>query len=171
MRSKMLGPLLTVVVLLLPSNQSVFAHGATSSDFAGIEISPGIRIGEITYGTAFVCQTRQVAGACEATVRYRGTPGIGSQVAILGGQWWWKQTGGDIIHRGRVLDGVAVWPPSLSAPGCNGQLGVAQVTLRIALGLSSTPVGTITACLDDTHRTGPLDPPTFTGTITLPVPH
>jgi hypothetical protein len=171
MRSKLLCLLMAVVVLLLLSDRSVLAHGATSSDFTGIEISPGVRIGEITYGTTFVCQTRQVAGVCEATVRYRGNPGIGSQVAVLGGQWSWKQTGGDIIHRGRVLDGVAVWPPSLSAPGCNGQPGVAQVTLRIALGLSPTPVGTITACLDDTHRTGPLDPPTFTGSITLPVPH
>jgi hypothetical protein len=171
MQPKLPLPLLACAVLLLISAPTALAHGASSSTFAGLEIFPGVRVGDITYGTTFVCKTLQVEGVCEATVRYRGTPGLGSQVTILGGQWWWKQTGPDITHRGRVLGGQVVWPPSLSAPGCNGQPGVAQVTATIALGLSSAPGGTIVACLDDTHRSGTLDPATFTGIITLSAAH
>ncbi len=171
-RPHVLCLLLLLVTCLLAPDQPVLAHGpADSSPFAGLEISPGVRIGEITYGAAFVCRTLPVEGVCEATVRYRGTPGLGSQVTLLGGQWAWKQTRTDITYSGRVLGGLVVWPSTLTTPGYNGQPGVAQVTMTLALDHSATPSGNIAACLDDTHRAGRLDPATFTGVITLLVPH
>jgi hypothetical protein len=107
-------------------------------------------------------------GSWAATINYSGTPGIGSAVTLTGGSWSWNPRSGP-PHAGAILTGQVTWPSSLSTSIDRCGPGVATINAVIAEGTSTTPGGSITGCLDDTHLST-VFPPHIWGTLTLGSP-
>lgn len=166
--------LLVLVCALILNAVALVALAATAVDISGREFFPGVHYGDATYGASFAGLTLTAErGVWAASVNYRGTAGLGHEVAIFGGSWGLAKADGSRLS-GRVTGGAVVWPLNLDStvPGVLGTLcgkGVATFNASLSIRGSLSP-GSIVGCLDDTHlATVPrVFPPRIFGTLTLP---
>ncbi|HZT08872.1 MAG TPA: hypothetical protein VFC51_17750 [Chloroflexota bacterium] len=97
-------------------------------------------------------------------VNYSGAAGLGHAVVINEGTW--TLSTGSATLNGQLSQGAVTWPADASADlGCGK--GVALVTA--ALLTSRSQVGSVSACLDDTHL-ATVFPPRLWGGLALPPP-
>ena len=126
MRLKVVFLILAVMAIALIGAGVALAHGSTSTAFSGRELSIGRTIGDTQVGVVFAGWTHAGAGTTwegalnsdagtwATSVRYKGVPGLGSKVDIVGGIWFWKQPDGK-RHWGRVIGGRVQWPADLDS--------------------------------------------------------
>lgn len=162
---------ITVVLCLVATPLSAAADG-TQFGISGYEISPGFRVGSVTYGVAFAGWTNALnspwvassggdGGSWATVTNYTGTAGISA--SVFGG-YWRRVTSTGVVSFGRVLSGTVSWPGLSGDNGCG--VGVASFLIAISRGYSVSPTGAIAGCLDDTHI--PIVfPPRIWGTVTL----
>ena len=159
-----------VAALALSGASLAFAHGSHKTCLSGVEVSAGSDAGNgVTAGVTFVgidnrpqedggpspaaCDrwtTNSNGGAWTATIDRVGHAGIGGNVTVVGGRWFWLNDA-DRFHAGRVLGGWVVWPKVLEEDiGCGP--GVAQFNITLSVqSLFQNQSGTFIGCLDDTH--------------------
>lgn len=172
---------LGIVLLLVFGSGSVLAGGApqASGSLSGYEFFPGLRLPftsiRTTHGTSFGGWTHGAAPAWQpfalrsggywvATITYRGRTGPGRLVPITGGSWVLHHPGGG-VDTGKVVRGSVIWPATLADDlGCGK--GVAVIDATLGTFRRSTPAGTLTGCLDDTHL-GERFPPRVWASLTL----
>jgi hypothetical protein len=174
-RLQQLLVILAVLLVTLWPASALAASADFPANVSGLEVFPGIRNGNIAYGTTFAgwvggtganpsgwqaCSPGSTCGNWEIVLTYEGTPGLGSSVGILKGGWSLTMPN---RHRyfGTVTGGTVVWPADLvTSLGC----GPGVATVSVALTFNSDGTGSFQGCLDDTHlRT--VFPPHVWGTI------
>jgi hypothetical protein len=145
-----------------------WTNGYQTPDSSGGETCPATATDNLDNFGDWAPLIGSTGGVVSGSVNYKGTPGFGNTVNVIGGSWYWLEADNKTSHSGLVLKGGTVsWPASLedfvgdNDCGC----GVAEFTVTISLGRSQTEAGTISGCLND--KNPDVFPPKIWGQLTL----
>jgi hypothetical protein len=169
--------LASVIIAGLLSIAPSFAW-AESSFFSGFELFPGIRLDGVTIGATFsgwtdapaeeiwVPFSESTGGFVSRSINYKGSPGFGRTVTIIGGSWSWLEADEHTVHSGPVLSGNVTWLADAQSAvlGVDCGDGVATFTAKVR-DTSSKTTGTISGCLNDQLTF----PPKIWGDVDLPL--